>query len=267
MHRSPQSMGHAATREVAGWVPPLARLGYAAKGVVYLLVGFIAFKAATAAGTPEGARGALASLVDEEGGRILLLLIALGLVGHVVWRLVQAILDPEHSETDAKHVALRLFFAVSALIYASLAWTAWRLWQRAGIEGGGGQQLWVARLLDVPAGRWLVMAAGLGVIAYGLHQLYKALRGDVTRRLTRTEGPIRMTGRIGVGARGLVLLPLGWLLFSAGRDYAPAAADGTEGALQMLEGAGLLAAIGIGLVAYGAFQLVKAAYRVIPRPH
>lgn len=261
------STGREAAHEAASWVPTLARFGYAAKGVVYLLIGVIAFRAATAAGSPEGAQGALASLGDEPGGRALLLAIALGLAGHVVWRLVQAALDPEHHEKDAKHVGLRLFFLLSALVYGSLAWTAWQLSRRGGAaDVGDGQGLWIARLLEMPAGRWLVMAAGLGVIGYGLHQLYKAIRGDVTRRLSRTDPRIRTVGRVGVGARGIVLLPLGWLLFSAGRTYGPDAAAGTEGALQMLDRAGLLALIGIGLLAYGLFQIVKAAYRRIPQP-
>lgn len=94
-------------REAAAWVPPLARLGYAAKGVVYLLVGAIAFRAATAAGSPEGARGALQSLAGESGGRLALAAVAIGLVAHVLWRLVQAVLDPEHREHDARRIGMR----------------------------------------------------------------------------------------------------------------------------------------------------------------
>lgn len=259
--------GRAAAREAAGWVPPLARFGYAAKGVVYVLVGFIAFRAATAAGSPEGAQGALRTLADDASGRALLVAVAIGLVGHVIWRLVQAAMDPEHDGTDAKHIGLRVFFALSALIYGSLAWTAWQLSRgTAGGEDGEGQRLWIARMMDLPGGRWLVMAAGLGVIGYGLHQVYKAARGDVTRRLPRSDGGVRAVGRLGVGARGLVLLPLGWLVLQAGRTYSPEAARGTEGALQMLDRAGLLAFIGLGLLAYGLFQFVKAAYRRIAPP-
>lgn len=257
--------GHAA-RHVAGWVPFLARLGYAAKGIVYVLVGFIAFRAAGAAGSPEGAQGALASLVDERGGRLLLVLVALGLACHVLWRLVQAVMDPEHSGHDAEHVALRAGRFLSAVIYASLAWTAWRLAKGAAAGGDDGQQLWIARLMDLPAGRWLVMAVGAGVIVFGLEQLVKAVRGDVTRRLARHDRLVRGVGRLGIAARGIVMLPIGWFIVQAGRHYDPQAAAGTEGALRMLERGGLLAFVGLGLLAYGAFQLVKAVYRRIQPP-
>ncbi len=68
MNRSIGAAGVSATRTVAGWVPPLARLGYAAKGVVYALIGGIAIKAALASGGAEGHVGALASLADENEG-------------------------------------------------------------------------------------------------------------------------------------------------------------------------------------------------------
>lgn len=259
------SAGMGAAREVAGWVPPLARLGYAAKGVVYLLMGFIAFKAATAAGTPEGASGALRSLTDETGGRLMLLLIALGLAAHVLWRLVQAALDPEHTGHDAKRIALRVFYLLSAIVYGSLAWTAWQL-SRGDSAQGEGQQVWISKLLDLPAGRWLVMAAGLAVIGYGVHQLIKAWKGDVNRHMARSDRAVTLVGRIGIGARGLVLLPIGWFVFSAGRAYDAQAAAGTGEVLQMLDRGVLLALVGIGLFAYGVHQFAKAAYRRIQRP-
>lgn len=258
--------GRRTANEVASWVPPLARLGYAAKGVVYLIIGFLAFRAATAAGSPEGASGALASLADEAGGRLMLVLIALGLLAHVLWRLVQGILDPEHVSHDAKHVALRAFYLLSAVIYGSLAWTAWRLSQGGGSGGGENQQIWIAKVMEFPLGRWLVMAVGLGIIAYGIHQLIKAWHADVRKHMTRNDRWIVLVGRIGIGARGLVLLPIGWFVFNAGRTYDPQAAGSTTEALQMLERGGLLALVGVGLLAYGIHQFLKAAYRRIERP-
>lgn len=255
-----------AARDVAGWVPPLARLGYAAKGVVYLLIGGIAFRAATAAGSPEGATGALRSLADETGGRAMLMAIAFGLAAHVVWRLVQAALDPEHAGRETKRLGMRVFYALSAVIYGAMAVSAWRI-ARGRPEGGdAGGETWIARLLELPAGRWLVVAAGIGVIAYGLHQLVKAAKGDVMKHLARSRPGLRSLGRFGVGARGLVLLPVGWFVVQAGRTYDPSAAGGTEQALQMLDRGAVLALVGLGLAAYGVFQIAKAAYRRIEAP-
>lgn len=267
-------MGVAATHQVAGWVPPIARLGYAAKGVVYGLIGWIAIKAGLASGEAEGSTGALASLADEDGGRLMLVLIAIGLLAHVVWRVVQALLDPEHHGAEQhgkKRIGMRLFYALSAVIYASLAFTAWQLSRGGGQGSGEGHEVWVARLLEKPFGTWLVMLAGIGVMAYGLQQLYKAWRGDVNRHMGTTGNAnasrgVTLVGRIGTAARGLVMLPIGWFVFNAGRHYRAAEAADTGEVLKMLDHGWLLAAVGIGLLAYGLHQVAKAIYRRIERP-
>ncbi|MBA2237462.1 MAG: DUF1206 domain-containing protein [Lysobacter sp.] len=270
MNRSIDGAGNDAAHEVAGWVPPIARVGYAAKGVVFALIGWIAIKAAMAAGDTGGATDALASLAGASGGKLMLMAIAAGLLAHVVWRLVQALLDPEHDDTDAKRVAVRLFYALSAVIYGSLAWTAWQLsrGERGGAENG--QEIWVARLLEQPFGQWLVMLAGLGVIAYGVHQLVKAAKGDVSRRMRsgNTVDPhwVILIGRIGVAARGFVFLPVGWFVFRAGQEYRAEEAADLDEVLQMLGHGWLLAAVGVGFIAYGLHQVAKAAYRRIERP-
>lgn len=256
--------------QVAGWVPPLARLGYAAKGVVYLIIGWLAFQAANAAGDPEGAGGALQSLRDEGGGQIALYLIAVGLAAHVVWRLVQAVLDPEHHHTDAKRVGVRLFYLLSALVYGVLALTAWQLAQGSATGGGDSQTIWIQKVLALPMGTWLVMAAGIGVIGYGLQQIWKGLQGNVAKRFgigdPQRHRWVVILGRVGTVARGVVLLPIGWMLFQAGRHYNASEAGSTGEALKLLDNAGLLTAVGIGLAAYGLFQIVKAVYRRIERP-
>ena len=205
----------------------------------------------------------------------MLVLIAAGLLAHVVWRLVQAALDPEHPGNDAKRVPMRAFYALSAAVYASMAYTAWQLARVGRADGGDGTEVWVARLLSKPFGTWLVMAAGLGVIGYGIHQLVKAARGDVNKHMdvahvgSHAAAPPRALtaiGRIGTAARGLVLLPLGWFVFNAGRLYRASAAADTGEVLRMLDHGGLLAAVGLGLVAYGVHQIAKAVYRRIERP-
>lgn len=270
MNRSIGDAAAATAQHVAGWVPPLARAGYAAKGVVYVLLGYMAFKASMASGQAEGTTGALRTLADERGGHLMLLLIAAGLCAHVVWRLVQALLDPEHPGHDAKRVFMRVFYAVSAAIYGSMAYTAWQLANYGRAEGGEGHEIWVARLLGKPFGTWLVMAAGLLVMGYGLHQLSKAARGDVNRHMGTGSGAtsrvVTLIGRIGTAARGLVLLPVGWFVFNAGRLYRASAAADTGEVLRMLERGGLLAAVGLGLVAYGVHQIAKAVYRRIEPP-
>ena len=111
------------------WVVRLARLGYAAKGVVYLLVGWIAARAATGNGETTGTHGALEFLLAKPFGKVMLVLVAVGLAGYAVWRAVQAIADPEGKGNDPKGLAVRGYMLASAFIHGAMFVAALRLLQ------------------------------------------------------------------------------------------------------------------------------------------
>jgi hypothetical protein len=274
----PDTAARLARRAPAGaapWVQRLARLGYAAKGVVYALVGGLALAAAFGErGRAEGADGALATVVSAPFGRALLGVIAFGLVGHVVWRLVQAGLDPEGRGSDSKGLAQRAGLALSAAIYGVLALEAVRLARGTGGGGGGdAASHWTARALDLPFGRVLVGLVGVGVAAYGVYQGVKAVRSDVCKRLdlsglgAQGRTNVERAGRAGLAARGVVFVLVGGFLLSAAWQEQAAEARGLDGVLRTLErqpyGPVVLGLVALGLAAYGVFQLVQARYRRI----
>src|SRR3954468_4611327 len=77
-----------------------ARLGLVSKGVVYLLVGYLAFEAARGHGHAGDTKGAM-----HEVGRIdhvLLIPLAVGLIAYGLWRIVQAVADVDHHGRDWK---------------------------------------------------------------------------------------------------------------------------------------------------------------------
>jgi hypothetical protein len=248
-------------------LPVVARTGYAAKGVVYLCIGYVAARAAFAAGSPQGASGALQAL-PRGPGRWLLLAVCVGLLAHVAWRVVQVLRDPEHP--GEHRVAVRAFLGVSAVVYASLAFAAFRQWQGRPSGGDGdGQRSLVTMAMQQPGGNWLVAAAGLGVLGYALHQLVKAGRGDIGKRLgirdVDTHRAVIALGRVGTAARGVVLGITGAFLVDAARRQDPAAAGGTEDALRWLGQGWLLGLVAAGLAAYGLLQFANARYRHVPR--
>ncbi len=260
--------------EAAPWVRRLARAGYAAKGVVYVLVGGLALAAAVGSrGQAEGTEGALASVVGAPFGRALLWAIALGLAGHVVWRLVQGGIDPEGRGTDAKGLAQRAGLAFSGVLYGGLALEAARLAQGTGGAGGEGAAHWTGQVLALPFGRLAVGLAGIGVAGYGVYQGVKAVRSDVCKRLdlsalgTAGRERVAWLGRAGLLARGVVFVVIGAFLLAAAWQEQAAEARGLDGALRSLEGGpagpAVLAAVAVGLAAYGAFQLAQARYRTI----
>lgn len=271
-----QRHGRAAAREAGPWVERLARLGYAAKGVVYLVIGGIAARAAFGSGERvQGSQGALRAILEQPFGRFLLGLMALGLAGYALWRFVQAALDPEHvGSNDKGDMAKRVGYAISGVIHAGLALAALRM----AMGGGGGQggdrtADWTATLMRQPAGRWLVAAVGLGIAGYGAYALYRAYAVKLDKRLDLSRmSPAARTwavrsGRAGIAARGVVFLVMGFFLVQAALHSNPGEARGLDGALRALQqqsyGPWLLGLVALGLVGYGIYQLVEARYRRI----
>lgn len=258
------------------WTERLARVGYAAKGVVYIVIGALATMAALGIGGGEatGARGAMRSLARQPFGRVMLSIVAFGLVAYVIWRWVQAVTDADDKGTKAKGIALRLGYAGSGFIYAGLALSAARIVFGARDDGRpSAAQSWTATVMAFPYGNWLVILAALGVMGYGVYQCYKGYSAKFRKRLKVDEMSERRmrwatrSGRFGFIARGIVFLIVGGFLIQAAWYYDSSKAKGLDGALQNLIqqpfGPWLLGGVALGLVAYGLYMLIEARYRRI----
>jgi hypothetical protein len=268
-----QAAGRRAAGDAAPWVTRLARMGYAAKGMVYLTIGGLSAQAAWSAGQVEGSEGALSAVRGQPFGWTLLAMMAVGLAGYVVWRVVQTALDPENKGSDAKGLGARAGYAISAVAYTGLALEAVRLLSAGGGQGGGGGSHWTAALMDKPFGQLLIGAVGLGIAAYGFFQVYRGATSDIAKRLgfgglnADLRRRIVTLGRVGTCARGVVFAIAGWMVILAALRHEPGKAAGLQGALVSLReqshGRWLLGAAALGLMAYGVFQLAKARYRRI----
>ena len=257
------------------WVEWLARFGYAARGVVYALIGFLALKTAFGAGgATTDSRGAVQVIAEQS--RVLLILVAIGLFGYALWRFVQAVVDPEHKGTDPKGLAQRGAMVVSGIAYSTLALAAARIAsgsQSASADGGGGTQSMTADLMTKPFGRWLIALAGIAVIVSGLYQISEGWKEKFRRRLQLDEMPpelqrrVVQTGKLGLLARGFVFLMIGMFLIVAAWQADPTEARGLGGALATLAqqpyGPWLLGLVALGLLAFGLYSLVESRYRRI----
>lgn len=260
-------------------IEKLARFGYAAKGFVYGLIGILAILAAFGfGGKTTGTQGLLQTIAQQPFGKALLALIALGLASYAIWRLVEAIKDPEHEGDDKKGLAKRLGYAISGVIYAGLAWTAVRL--ALGSGGGNGQQGSstaqgvTAKVLAQPFGAWLVGIVGVILVAYGFYQFYKAYSVKFTRKLKirqmskEEENWAVRISRFGIAARGVAFVMIGFFVIQAAKQSQAAEVKGLDGVLQTIAqqtyGKILLGIMALGLVAYGVYMFVQAKYRKIP---
>ncbi|MHB2207472.1 DUF1206 domain-containing protein [Methylobacterium sp. CM6257] len=253
----------------------IARLGYGARGAVYIVVGALALLAALGHGGRAGdSKDALRFVLAGPFGVVLVGLIALGLLGFALWRLVEGITDADRRGTSAKGLAVRGAHLISAVLYLGLAASAASLSLGLGMSGGDGMHDGTAWLLAKPFGRWLVALGGLAIVGGGFGFIGKAWRGDVTDRLAldatareRWAGPI---GRFGYAARGLAFLIIGGFLVAAAWHQRSSDAKGLAEAFALLRaqpyGSILLGLVAAGHAAFGAFGLIQARYRRIDAP-
>lgn len=261
--------------ETKPWIERLARLGYAAKGVVYVLVGWLAAGAARGIeDLPDGSREAYLEVLERPFGRVLLAVIAVGLAGYTLWRVVAAVADPERKGSDAKGLAVRAYYLGSALVHGALAAGAARLVVdgRGGGSGGDPMPARTAALMAQPLGRFLVAAVGIGFLAAAVHQARLAL-GRYRKKLKPYRLPewarpaVGPVVGFGLMARGVVFAIVGGFLVMAAWHARPEEAKGLGGALATVlaqpAGAWLLGLVAAGLAAYGVFNLLMARYRSI----
>jgi hypothetical protein len=252
----------------------LARLGYASKALIYAIVGALAIMAAVnRGGRVTDTSGALRLVLTQPFGQTLLLVLAVGLCGYAVWRLLDAVRDPDRDGTTLSGLTVRIGNAIRGAIYGTLGVEAFRLFRGLSGSSSNEAQIWTARIMDVPFGTVLVGIAGAIVAIYGLGQIIDSLKGkddakvDLSAIAPAARPLLRNVSRFGVGARGGIITTLGVFLVRAAIQHDPSEAAGSRESMLELagvaEGRWLLALIAAGLLAYAVDQAVHATCRRI----
>lgn len=266
---------HGASAAVAPWIERIARVGFAAKALLYMIVGVLALQAARGVGGKNtGTRGALGEIIEKPFGKTLLVIMAIGLIGYAAWRVVEGVADPARKGSDAKGLALRASFVVRGLAHGALAVQALRVAFRkaTGNDDGENAREATSQAMDLPMGEWIVMLAGASIAAYGLYQLYRAWKSKLSKQLdfgalhAETGRWAIPVSRFGIAARGVVFVMVGILFMRAGRDENASEAGGIGAALSALGGEYgrlILATVAVGMVAYGVYEAIQARYRRI----
>lgn len=259
-------------------IEPLARLGYASKAFIYAIVGLLAAAAALQeGGTVTDTRGALRVILSHPLGNTVLFILAIGLCGYAVWRVLDAVLGRQRKD-GFTGLGRRIGLLIRALVYGGLGLEAFRL--ARGLRGSHGTdatvRLWTAKVMAMPMGDWLVGIAGTITAAYGVLEIIDAVRGtdEEHKDLSSLEpGRRRMLDRIcrfGVASRALIIVVLGVLLVRAAMQHDPGTAAGVRGSILNLAGAGhgtwLLGLTATGLIAYAVDQALHARYGHIRSP-
>lgn len=261
------------------WVKGLERFGYVARGVLFLIIGFLAVQAALnkPGGNLTDQNGAMGALAAQPFGRILLILMVIGLIGFSLWGFVRAIFDPLDRGHDRKGIIARLGYLVSAVSYGALVLPFAQLVLGSGNGPAKSQtqttQDMTAQILGNPVGAILIAAVGVAVIAWSLAQLYTAYTGKFEKEFKTSEmsasekkWTLRI-GRIGIGARAVVFALIGFFLIQTAQRVDPTRAIGLDGALwkltQLPEGPILLGAVAIGLMFFGVYSMLSARWLAV----
>jgi hypothetical protein len=264
-------------------VVKVGRVGWAAKGIVYVIAGILAivvvFKArgwsSSTADQEASPTGAIKTIAGTSGGAALLWVLAIGMLIYAAWRVVSALLP---GDKDAKAMAKRIGYLVSAVIYTTFAITAISLAGSSKADANGNSKVTdtTARIMSHSAGRLVIGVVGVIVIAVGLYRLGKGLKQDVSDELDMSGmSPERVVwtrrlGAIGEIGRGIGIGLIGFFLLRAALTYDANEATGLDGALRRLAveswGQLVVAVVAVGFVAYGIFCLVTFTHRRLQAP-
>jgi hypothetical protein len=250
----------------------LERLGYLARGVLYFVMGLLALGVALGVGGGQTTdlSGSLVFLIGNAYGKVLLVVVAIGLAAYSIWGFVRAIFDPLHRGNDPSGYVARLGFVTSALSYGAIVIFALQILAGSAGDSGDSTQKTIASVLTHPAGGWLTILIGLVAAGIGVGQFVEAYRATFQRDLKGAEmsSSVRdiavWLGRYGMFARGVIFLVVGWFVIQAGIHHDPSQAQGFGGAFLFLLGQPfgrlLMGVVASGFVALGFHSFVCARW-------
>lgn len=245
--------------------------GLIAKGIVYFILGILAFMAAFEVGgqsSNDADRTGVFNLLSKSfAGNWLLPLLAVGLVCYSIWRFIEAYRCADSKENDWKKAGRYL---LSGIVYLFVAYSAFQIIFGNSDKAGDSQQEFASELLSKPFGQWMLGIAALILAGIGVYQIYYGLSEKYKKhvhRLNRVSNVsefILSAGKFGYVSKGIVWLIISYLMMRAAIAATSSKAGNTGKAFQFLEnspmGSYLLGALGIGLMAYGFFNFIRARY-------
>lgn len=235
-----------------------ARLGYAASGLIHLLVAWLALQIAWGGSSSSSDQtGAMTQLAKSPVGSALLWVVVAGFVLLALWQVAEAV---ARGDTGS-----RVKSAGKAVVYLALAWTGVSVLRGTSSSGAGQTESFTASLMAQPFGRVLVAVVGIGVLAVGAYHVVKGWKATFLRDLRENPGTwLVRAGRVGYVAKGVALGIVGALFVAAAVTADPDRAAGLDGALRSLQGVpfgqALLTAVALGLAAYGVYSFGRARY-------
>src|SRR6478735_2676156 len=246
--------GKAGDNPVVEWG---ARLGYAASGVLHLVLAWLIVQVAVGSGATASQSGAVGALARQPFGQFLLWVLVVGFALLALWQVTELF--------TAREAFDKAKAGGKAVMYAALAWTA-------GVFAVGGHTSsnkqtkdFTRTLMEAPAGRLLVGLVGVAIIAVAIYHVYKGWKKKFLEDLQEHPGHWAVVAaRVGYIGKGIALLAVGILFITAAVQQRVGKTTGLDGALKSLRdlpaGPVILIGIALGLAAYGVYSFARARY-------
>jgi hypothetical protein len=251
------------------WLDHAVRIGMIAYGIVYLTVAWLAIQLSLGNHSGSASRnGALRQLAQQPFGKVVVWVVAIGMFFLVLWKLLEAYVDFQN-EDGAKQWTKAGTNIGKAIVYGTLGIAGLKV-AMGSKSSGGGTDSFTAKLMNAPAGRFLVGIVGLAVIGYAVYQVYYGWKEKFLKHLnfegkTGEAGKAyTMFGKVGYISRGIALGVIGILFVAAAITHKAKKSGGLDVALhkvlQQPLGPVLLFLIGVGIGCYGLFCFARARH-------
>ncbi len=244
----------------------LVRGGLVARGIIYVLLGYIAL---TTAGEAKGGGAAVYDYLQEVPlGNVLLGFMAIGLIAYAAFKFLSAFADIQNRGRDTHGIAHRIGDAASGVAHLFLAYASYQFatGEKQNSSGSGGGQEMAGSVLSMELGAVVIGAIGLGFLAGGFMQAKSAVTAQFMHRISpRAPDGVKTVGRLGHAARAVVFAIIGWSMVQGAWLSSEAEVKGLGEAILSLRDMGpLYTLVAVGLMLFGLFGLVTARYRIIP---